>query len=218
MKKILLPLAIAPAMFLLTGCSVSVQDLVKTNMSESTYSYFYGKCDEFEMSISSGEREEPYAFDGQSREKCDFALAVMKLDSKKESESVVISINGDASSYLFEYNIVTGTYMFDLEKEILEDSSISVKYGNTEISLDCLSSEFEIAYEEALAIGVNEFAEELSGMLEKNELKCECYLKVLDNMSGEYNARFWCFSICDVKGYHYNCIIDVSSGKIVART
>jgi len=71
-----------PFAFMLGGCSVNKLELVKANMSEITYEYFYGKCDEFEVAISSGEREEPYAYDGKKANLCEFVLAVAKIDSK----------------------------------------------------------------------------------------------------------------------------------------
>jgi hypothetical protein len=214
----LLGLGILPLALLFTGCGQNQTDIVKAQMSEITYDYFYGKCDEFEISISSGEREEPYAYDGVSQEKCDFALVVVDLNTTIEKLNMTFSINGDASSVVLEYNYKTGTHMIDLEKRLDSDDIISVKYGNTQISIDCLSNEFAINYEKAIEIGVNEFSENITNLMQSGELKAEVYLKVLDNLSNNFDKSFWCFSIVDEKGQHLNCIIDTENGNIVART
>ena len=217
MKKFLL-LGFIPCFMLLSGCSVNFVELAKENMSEITTAYFYGKCEEFEISLSSGKREEPYVYDGKNSDVCDFSLVVMNLDSDKDSEVVTFSINGEAISQVLEFNMMTGTYMVDLEREIQEDAIISVKYGNVQINLECKSKNFTVDVNKAIEIGVNEFVEDIEKMLVKSELKAECYLKVLDNLSNGYDKCFWCFSIVDEKGNHFNAIIDTDSGKVLART
>lgn len=206
-----------PFAFLLGGCSPNKLEVVRENISEITYDYFYGKCDEFEIAISSGEREEPYSYDGQTSPKCDFALAVVRLDSTKEREMLTFSINGDAESQIFEYNIMTGTFMYDFERRFSADDVIAVKYGNTQITLDNISKEFEIDCEKAFEIGVSTFDEEISSLFEKEDFKAECYLKILDNLSNNFDNRYWCFSIVNEEGEHLNCIIDLSSGEVVAK-
>jgi len=220
MKKIWLGVGsmLIPLALCASGCSQSQLDRAKENISEITYNYFYGKCDDFEISISSGEREEPYVYDGKSAGKCDFALVVARINGKNEKEPITFSINGDASSQMLEYNLMTGTYMLDLEKELMAEDVISVKYGNSQITLDNLAKDFAVDYNKAIEIGVNEFSEEINGMIEKEEFKAECYLKILDNLSNGYDTRFWCFSIVNEQGEHLNCVIDIMSGEIVART
>ncbi len=207
-----------PLVFMLGGCSVNKIELVKENISEITYDYFYGKCDEFEVAISSGEREEPYAYDGRKANLCEFGLAVAKLNSKKESEVLVFSVNGDATSVTFEYNIMTGTYMFDFEKMFGRDDVVSVKYGNTQITLENISKNFAVDYEKALQIGTAEFDQEISALMQKDELKAECYLKILDNLSNDFDNQYWCFSVVNEEGEHLNCIIDIESGEVVAKS
>ena len=214
----LLTLSVFPLALLMTGCGQSQYDMAISKMSEITYSYFYGKCDTFEISISSGEREEPYVYDGKSQEKCDFALVTAKINTNSEKINMTFSINGEASSQILEYNIMTGTYMVDLEQQLDADDQISVKYGNTQISVDCKSKEFAIGYQKAIEIGVNEFSEDMTKVTESGEFKAECYLKILDNISNNYDSSFWCFSIVDEKSQHLNCIIDTQTGNIVART
>ena len=218
MKKVWLSLGVLPLAFTLVGCSKSQVEVVKEKMSEITYVYFYGKCDEFELSLSSGEREEPYVYNGKNEQMCDFGLVVAKLDCNKEKESMIFSINGNATSEVLEYNVVTGTYMIDLERQFDEDDVISVKYGNTQITLDCLSKDFNIDYNKAIDIGVNEFSNDITSMMQKDEFKGECYLKILDNLSNGFDSRFWCFSIVNEEGEHLNCVIDVETGEITAKT
>lgn len=218
MKKKLLPLLALPCCLMLAGCSPNYIQMTKDNMSEITESYFYGECDAFKVSISSGTREDPYVYDGVCKESCVFALVNMDLPSSRDKESVTFTINGESSSVIVEYNHVTSTYMADLEKSIAGDSVISVKYGNTEIALNQSSNNFSIDYGKAIEIGVNEFREEIVSLVQKDELKAECYLKVLDKLTNSYEDPFWCFTIVDQKGNHLNCIIDITTGEVLART
>lgn len=217
MKKFI-PFFILPLVFVLGGCSTNYVELAKENMSEITNAYFYGKCDEFEISLSSGRREEPYVYDGKNGETCDFALVIMDLNSEKDKEIVVFSINSNAFSSVLEYNAITGTFMADLEREISENDNISVKFGNSQINLICQSKDFQVDENKAIEIGVNEFFEDFKNMIEKQELKAECYLKILDNLSNGFEKSFWCFAIVDTNGNHFNVIIDTNSGDILAKT
>lgn len=218
MKKKFLLLSILPLTILLGGCSVNYNQIAKENMSEITDAYFYGKCDEFEISLSSGQRENPYVYDGKHNESCDFALVVMNLNSKNDKESVVFSIDGSAQSCVVEFNPITGTFMADLEKKLTQDDNVSVKFGNTQITLDCLSKDFKVDVDRAIEIGVSEFQENIENMFEKDNFKAECYLKVLDNLSNGYDKCFWCFSVVDANQNHYNVIIDTENGNILAKT
>jgi len=217
MKKYI-PLFVLPLVLILGGCSTNYVELAKENMSEITNAYFYGKCDEFEISLSSGRREEPYIYDGKNGDICDFALVTMDLNSEKDKEIVVFSINSNAFSCVLEYNAITGTFMADLEREISEDDNISVKFENSQINLICQSKDFQVDGNKAIEIGVNEFFEDFENMIEKQELKAECYLKILDNLSNGFEKSFWCFTIVDTKGNHFNVIIDTNSGNILAKT
>ena len=218
MKKKLLPLIALPCCLMFAGCSPNYIQMTKDNMSEITEVYFYGECNDYKVSLSSGQREEPYVYDGVSKESCKFALINMELSSSRDKESVTFTINGEANTVVVEYNPITSTYMADLEKVVEKESVISVKYGNTEISLNQSSNNFAVDYNKAIEIGVNEFNEEIISLVQKDELKAECYLKVLDKLTNSYEEPFWCFTVVDQKGNHLNCIIDVTTGEVLART
>ena len=218
MKKMLLPLLALPCCFLLGGCSTNYIQMTKDNMSEMTTSYFYGECQDFRVSLSSGEREEPYVYDGVSKEKCEFALINIDLSSTRDKESITFTIDGQADSVVVEYNPITSTFMADLEKKVEKESVISVKYGNTEISLSQSVKDFAIDCDKAIEVGVNEFNEEISSLIQSGQFKGECYLKILDKLTNNYEDPFWCFTIVDQKGNHLNCIIDVTTGEVLAKT
>lgn len=218
MKKKLFGLAFLPLCMLIGGCSPNKIEIARENLSEVTNTYFYNSCEEFSVAISSGNRENPYVYDGKSCAKVNFALVEVKMPSKKERESFVFSIDGDAFSVNLEYNFMTDSFMVDLERELHENAAINMKYGNTQISVPCVSNEFQINCERALEIGMSELAEEFDNMMVQGKFQGECYLKILDNFSKNNDERFWCFSLVNTKGEHINCVIDVNNGEVVART
>jgi len=111
------------------------------------------------------------------------------------------------------------THSLERERGITIFSKQAIlELGNTQITLDCLSKDFKIDYNKAIDIGVNEFSNDITSMMQKDEFKGECYLKILDNLSNGFDSRFWCFSIVNEEGEHLNCVIDVETGEITAKT
>lgn len=219
MKKFYGIMIVLAGVMLFSGCSGKTQiEFVKENMSEITECYFYGKCDDFEITISGGQREEPYVYDGISNEKCDFSLVNATANCSGDKVAFVFTINDESFNAVLEMNMMTGTYMTDIEKSLCENDVICVKYKNTQIQLECLSSTFNIGYEKALEIATTEFSEEITNLISEDKFQGECYLKVLDKLTNNFDDRFWCFSICDRKGQHLNCIISTENGEIIAKT
>ena len=129
MKKIALFAALCLFLMPMAGCSQSKDNLtlVKENMSEYGEVYFFSSNQNLPMSVVSGSREEPYAYDGKSMVKFDFALVVARLDGT-DSEYLQVTIDGEPSQVLLEYNFRTGTHVADLQTKLSGDEEISVSY------------------------------------------------------------------------------------------
>ena len=69
---------------LLVGCSLDVKTLSLEHVSEKTELYFTG-VGEFKASLSSGEREDPYAYDGVKNKTVDYSLVTLYISSGAKS-------------------------------------------------------------------------------------------------------------------------------------
>lgn len=201
----------------LSGCIESKDDLslVKENMSEYGEVYFYSDNMDLPMSVVSGFREEPYKYDGKSSIKFDFALVVARLDNA-DDEYLEITIDGEREKVLLKYNYLTGTHVADLQRKLSGDENISIFYLGKEANMVCKSKEFAVSAEKALEIGTEYFSEKIAQLRVDDDLNAECYLKLLDNVSGGFKEVYWLFSIYSLNGEMSNVIISTVNGQILA--
>ena len=76
----------------LTGCSINIQDLAKQSVSEMVEVYFSGTGD-FSANISSGQREEPYEYNGKTGELNEFSVVTMLVSDNQKCIQAEISVN-----------------------------------------------------------------------------------------------------------------------------
>lgn len=206
------------AMTFVCGCTQYDElSLVKINMSERSDVYFFSDNPKFNVSLCSGQREEPYAYDGYSRNKLDFALLTAQLDSC-ETEIAHISIDGVAQDVLLEYNYKTGNHIADLEQKLSGNEQISIKYGAKTANLLCKSANFGVSADEVIALGVETMMEFITPLCDQNNFYGECYLKILDSISGGFDEVFWLFSVLDRDGHVENLVISTKQPIVLAGT
>lgn len=203
-------------MFLFVGCAKDFNQIVEENISEKVETYFCG-TGEFRAKLSSGQREEPYTYDGKKSKLVDFAVLSIICDCDKSILNAQVVINDVSESKIFELNTINGEFVVDLEKKVYESDKVLVKYNGSEVLLECKSKYFNIDSNEALQIGINTFKEDLEKLVSKNELQAELYLRVLDNPQDNFSKAFWYFYIFANNESSYSCVIDVTSGKIVVK-
>ena len=201
---------------MLVGCSNQIKTLSADHVSEKTELYFTG-VGEFKASLSSGERENPYEYDGVKRDSVDYSLVTLYLTNNAKSVDAEVIINGISSVKTFDLDIITGNYIADLEKRVNADDKISVKYKGNEVSLDCVSKDFLINCDKALEIGLESFEKEMTKLLSKNNLTAECYLRILDRAENNFSLIYWYFYIYAQNGTTYSCVITVDKGEIIVR-
>ncbi len=214
MKRVCLLLLVLIMPLCFCGCQKSVMDLVKCSMSEVTEVFFLGKSENDVASISVGRRENPYIKDGVHQSECEFSLVSLSISEGfvNMRQSAVITINGKEN--LITLELVGKSYMYDLEYCLDKDDEVELSYGDKTIKL--VRQDFEVDYENAIEIGVNHLEKEFSAYLNKNSLNGECYLKVLNEVGGDFNQLFWCFTLLGRDGKVYNVIISVHNGGIIS--
>ena len=202
--------------FTVFGCSNDFNEIVYKNISEQVETYFCG-VGEFKAKISSGERENPYTYNGKTGSLVDFAILSVICDYTGSMIQVEITINEQTENKILELNTINGEFVIDLERKINQDDNVSVKYNNQELTLECRSKQFNINYLDALSIGIGTFEQDLKNLFSKNKLLAEIYLRVLDSAQNNFNRAYWYFYVYAENQTTYSCVIDVNSGEIVVK-
>ncbi len=217
MKKLFVCGILGVSSLMLFGCGSQVDrlTLVQENMSEKSEVYFFSDNLNLPISIASGVREDPYGYDGESNDKCEFALIIARLDNS-DNEYVTVNIDGEEKQVLLEFNYRTGTHMADLEQTLTGDEVITVKFLDEEANLVCKSNDFKVDANQALEIGTENLSSFIDSLRSGNNFNGECYLKLLDNISGGFSDIFWLFSVYSADGEMQNVIISTENGSVLA--
>lgn len=217
MKKLFVCGILGVSSLMLFGCGSQVDrlTLVQENMSEKSEVYFFSDNLNLPISIASGVREDPYGYDGESNDKCEFALIIARLDNS-DNEYVTVNVDGEEKQVLLEFNYRTGTHMADLEQTLTGDEVITVKFLDEEANLVCKSNDFKVDANQALEIGTENLSSFIDSLRSGNNFNGECYLKLLDNISGGFSDIFWLFSVYSADGEMQNVIISTENGSVLA--
>lgn len=215
MKKICFLLIIL-CLPLLNGCQNSLQNLVKNNMSEITEDYYFFENQDFSLSVSVGERENPYLIDGIHHATVDFSLIILKdknLSLTSNTLACKVFIDKVESEIILEYNPISNAYMADLGYTINKGEELEFEIKGARFACPLISQDFTISSKEALMVSIDQFKELLERNISNNNLNGECYLKILW-LKGE--DLFWCFTFVGRDYKSYNLIISIRDGSILA--
>ncbi len=201
----------------LTGCSINIQDLAKQSISEMVEVYFSGAGD-FSANISSGQREEPYEYNGKTGELKDFSVVTMLVSDNQKCIQAEISVNDKKATIILEQDLLSSSYVVDLGYKVSEDDKISIKYKGSVVDLECRSQNFNIKSSDALEIGTEAFSDELENLVSKRKLSAECYLRIIDNPNDKFNRLFWYFYIYAENGTSHYCVINIEDGNILTKS
>ena len=219
MKKFLVALLLLSASFAFVGCQKSEQSLVKANMREITKTYYYAENDSFSVSISVGQRENPYLVDGVHHDTVDFSLIILKdkTNSEKEKETnCKLIVNGQSQDLKLVYNPIAKAFMFDLGYLLEDKDEVAIEFLGGQQNIPIVSKDFEISSSQAISVACKQFAEVLKNYTKAGKLFGECYLKVLGEQDENSQSLFWCFSFVGQDNKSFNIIISVFDGTILA--
>ena len=211
MKKLFLIISLIISALLLFGCTPKQQ--IKSSFSEITYLFYYGEdaskgiC----LSISVGEREQPYIIDGNHTDNVDFSLVTLSFSQKQTFNK--ISVNIDDSEILLEFNPLNNSYMGDLGYKI-ENENISCIVEENAIILQKISDNFAVDYNQATQIAISALGESLNSYHSNGNFQGECYLKILKEEENN-STLFWIFTVIGRQGQSNNVVIDTNSGEVV---
>ena len=79
----------------LLGCKTDIKTCVLGNCSEIRNIVFEAKTNDFRVSYTSGEREDPYYYDGKSQPRCDFGIITLYFSGLQAYIKVPFEIDID---------------------------------------------------------------------------------------------------------------------------
>ena len=216
MKKVVPFIFVLILPFVLAGCG-SKQFELEDYMSETTKVYFQAEGNGFNATLSVGEREIDYKVDGRHGATCDFALLQVEFDSVLENDAIdcVVSIDGQDTSLLLEFNPLNNCYVGDLGFNINSDANVSITVEEKSLQLENVSNNFAINWQEALQKSQIALIDEISSCYSNGSFCGEGYLKLLHEKGGSFQELFWSFRLVCEQGIKYDVVIDAQTGEIV---
>jgi len=204
----------------LIACSYSMASQIKNNMSELTTVLYAGEHADFYATLTCGLREEPYVFDGHSKESQNFAVLTVTLFNTQTMPTLPykITINSHVYEGELDRNTLKANYMIDLGISVAENSEITLVFCENEIALNCISDDFETNSTLAIDLAIENLNNELIEEFKGGDFNGECYLRILNNPMQNKNVFFWHFSIVNTSSKIIaTVIIDTMSSTILAK-
>ena len=191
MKKLIIFLLVIVTVSGLCGCAEHANE----SISYKQTSYLIGECDEFNLTVISGQRESPYVMDGERGDLVEFCTVTLKPSSDEGvNQSYTYEVTVDENSYTGSLN--KDTFGTTLSGDIGVDigsvmTSIVVKFGDVSrtVMLENMMSNALISGEDALDIAEGALEEALSQLPEED--KREVYLKFVSDIVGDESVYYW---------------------------
>ena len=220
MKKLIVAFSLVFILFGVAGCGKTINNHVEENMSEITKDFYFGENDSFYATLSVGERESSYLYNGQSTESVDFALLTLTFKNGSSLHTVEVVLNDGANSYDVELmsDDMSVDFMADIVNLFSFGEAFTLTYNNENVELTRISDEFGIDYQEALNIACENLKEELESCKIYNNFNAECYLRVLREKENNFDNLYWCFTCLNYEGESFSIVFSTVDGEILAKS
>ena len=220
MKKLIVAFSLVFILFGVAGCGKTINNHVKENMSEITKDFYFGENDSVYATLSVGERESSYLYNGQSTESVDFALLTLTFKNGSSLNTVEVVLNDGTNSYDVELmsDDMSVDFMADIVNLFSFGEAFTLSYNNENVELTRISDEFGIDYQEALNIACENLKEELESCKIYNNFNAECYLRVLREKENNFDNLYWCFTCLNYEGESFSIVFSTVDGEILAKS
>ena len=220
MKKLIVAFSLVFILFGVAGCGKTINNHVKENMSEITKDFYFGENDSVYATLSVGERESSYLYNGQSTESVDFALLTLTFKNGSSLNTVEVVLNDGTNSYDVELmsDDMSVDFMADIVNLFSFGEAFTLTYNNENVELTRISDEFGIDYQEALNIACENLKEELESCKSYNNFNAECYLRVLREKENNFDNLYWCFTCLNYEGESFGIVFSTVDGEILEKS
>ena len=220
MKKLIVAFSLVFILFGVAGCGKTINNHVEENMSEITKDFYFGENDSVYATLSVGERESSYLYNGQSTESVDFALLTLTFKNGSSLNTVEVVLNDGTNSYDVELmsDDKSVDFMADIVNLFSFGEAFTLTYNNENVELTRISDEFGIDYQEALNIACENLKEELESCKIYNNFNAECYLRVLREKENNFDNLYWCFTCLNYEGESFSIVFSTVDGENLAKS
>jgi hypothetical protein len=200
--------------------NVNINELAVQNVSEKGSSCYIANSGQASAKVYSGQREEPYVLDGKHNQMTDFTLIVFRTNQiGVDSPTFIIDINGEKYNGVLETNPYDGSFVSDLQIMVDNNATISltvtVNDDSYNFEMQNVSGDWQISFDDAMDIGIQDLNSEISLCLNGKELNCELYVKAISDTNGNFDKFFYYVSYIDVNQNSNGVVIDVQTGEII---
>ncbi len=220
-KAAVLVLTLLIAAGILAACGSGVDSAITNNISELTTNIFAGNSENIEVTLTTGEREAPYAVDGVSSARSPYTIVSIKpLSQGSDQTAYDYVIKADKNEYRGKLNLHPFgiTFTDTISKKTSGTVSITVSRGEytEEISLNPQHNANMISWETALETGINCIRSEVSSLYQGKKLNGEVYVRFTGDPMNESPDYFWYIAVVGNNGKTYAALINPLSGEVVA--
>lgn len=224
MKKKIFTLFLLVLITLAFGCKANSL-LLQKHLIERRDNLFLFNDNNYCASFYTGEREEPYALDGEINDMVEFGIVIFYAHNQyklsAESYPFELHINDEVFTGNLERNNSDKTYSIDIEKSAPADAVVTLKVvlpsSDFNETLVNISKDFAISQEQAIQIA----SEELSSVLKqisKSDKNVEVIVKMLKDFSDSEQAKYyWYVGIVSSDGTTAGILIDTQTGEIISK-
>lgn len=219
-KLLCFTFCVAMCLVVLGGCSKTIN--INEYMSDIRETLYAGENDKLFVTVVSGERENPYKYDGIKNKNVDFCIvSVFPSDMRitKTTLEVELLVGETTHDIILEKSPYENAFMADIGSKTLPGQTLVLKCEEIgqEIELACESQKWEIKSDDALRIASEELAEKIQAKVQNQTLQGECYLKIIYDKSRSIKTYYWYFTLVGTDGGTSSCVIDPTTGKILAK-
>lgn len=219
-KKVLVSFCLLLCLFFLCSCggNQTPNNIIENSLSEYRKNLFVYKNNNYLVTLTSGERESNYIMDGVKSDLVDFGVVTVKFNdifagSKLQFE---LKIDNDTYSGEFERNPYDNTFVFDIGKQVKDESTVSLYFVDFDENVDmkCISKDWEYDHLDALEIFAEAHKEEIKTLTNDNSINGEIYIKTVTENNDLSNIYWYVLLVCK-NGEMYANLISVTTGQIV---
>lgn len=205
---------------ILGGCSKDID--IMDYMSDIRETLYAGEDDKIYVTVVSGERETPYKYDGIKNSNVPFCIvSVFPTGAKVDDSTLDVElIVGDTShAIVLEKSPYENAFLEDFGSKVAAGQNVRLVCEDLGVSIDLVneSQKWEITSEDAIKIAAEELSDKINSNVENGMLNGECYLKIIYDKSREMKNYYWYFSFVPANGKTSSCVIDPTTGKVLAK-
>lgn len=226
MKKILkigaIVLTVALAAIAMSACSASEIDKeIRSNISEIRSNMYVSKSDNAEITLITGERENPYKVDGISHDMEEYSILTVKpaagaaenlpftykITAGKNEYSGALTVHPFGVTYTATLNRkIEGEFTIKIESEQLTEEAVMTPQASGDM----------LDWEGALLAGINTLNSKVKSLYEGKKLAGEVYVQFVSDPMNNDGGYFWYVAFVGQNGTTCAALLDPVTGEPVA--